>query len=42
MRELGEQYADAANVSDTYGGFKEEYDARAAELADKYADTLGA
>ncbi|MGW5321136.1 ABC transporter substrate-binding protein [Rhodococcus pyridinivorans] len=40
-RELGEQYADAANVSDSYGEFKEEYEARAAEIADKYADSLG-
>ncbi|MFD6895497.1 ABC transporter substrate-binding protein [Rhodococcus sp. NPDC060086] len=40
-RELGEQFADAANVSDAYGEFKDEYDARAAELADKYAGTLG-
>lgn len=40
-RELGEQYADAANVSGTYGEFKEEYEARASEIADKYADTLG-
>lgn len=40
-RELGEQYADAANVSDSYGAFKEEYEARAAEIADKYSGTLG-
>ncbi|MCK0089308.1 ABC transporter substrate-binding protein [Rhodococcus sp. F64268] len=40
-RELGEQFADAANVSDSYGEFKDEYDARAAELAEKYAGTLG-
>ncbi|WP_455900682.1 ABC transporter substrate-binding protein [Rhodococcus gordoniae] len=40
-RELGEQYADAANVSDSYGEFKEEYEARAAEIADKYAGSLG-
>ena len=40
-RELGEQYADAANVSDSYGEFKKEYEARTAEISEKYADTLG-
>lgn len=40
-RELGEQYADAANVSDAYGEFKQQYETRAAEIADKYAGTLG-
>lgn len=40
-RALGDQYADAANVGDAYGEFKSEYEARAAEIADKYADTLG-
>ncbi|MBM7458206.1 ABC transporter substrate-binding protein [Rhodococcus coprophilus] len=40
-RDLGEQYADAANVADTYGDSKSQYEARAAEIADKYAGTLG-
>ena len=40
-RELGEQFADAAGVSDTYGAFTDEYEARAAEIAAKYAGTLG-
>lgn len=40
-RELGEQYADAAGVTDSYGGFKGDYEARAAEIAQKYAGTLG-
>jgi len=40
-RELGEQYADAAGVSDNYGEFKAQYEARAAEISEKYADTLG-
>jgi len=41
-RVLGEQFADAANVSDTYGEFKDDYDAKTAELAAKYKDKLGA
>ncbi|MCY4670478.1 MAG: ABC transporter substrate-binding protein, partial [Rhodococcus sp.] len=40
-RVLGEQFADAANVSDTYGEFKDDYDAKTAELAAKYKDKLG-
>ncbi|MFF0281523.1 ABC transporter substrate-binding protein [Rhodococcus aetherivorans] len=40
-RGLGEQYADAANVSDAYGEYKEQYEARAAEIAGKYRGTLG-
>lgn len=40
-RELGEQYADAAGVADAYGEFKDEYEARAAAIAEKYAGTLG-
>lgn len=40
-RELGEQFADASNVGDAYGEFKEQYESRAAEIAAKYAGTLG-
>lgn len=40
-RTLGEQYADFANVSDAYGEFRTEYEARANEIKAKYADTLG-
>ena len=40
-RVLGEQFADAANVSDNYGEFKDDYDAKTAELAAKYKDKLG-
>jgi iron complex transport system substrate-binding protein len=40
-RTLGEQYADFANVSDNYGEFRDQYEARAQELSAKYADTLG-
>ncbi|MEZ7238776.1 ABC transporter substrate-binding protein [Rhodococcus sp. GXMU-t2271] len=40
-RVLGEQYADAAGVSEEYGEYKEQYEARAAEIAGKYRGTLG-
>lgn len=40
-RTLGEQYADIANVSDEYGAFRDEYEARAKEIKADYADTLG-
>ena len=40
-RELGEQYADAAGVADAYGEFKQEYETRAAEIAQTYAAALG-
>lgn len=40
-RELGEQYADAAGVADAYGEFKQDYEARAAEISQAYAGTLG-
>lgn len=40
-RTLGEQFADAANVSDSYGAFIEQYDERAQEISKKYQDKLG-
>ncbi|MBB3037937.1 ABC transporter substrate-binding protein [Hoyosella altamirensis] len=40
-RELGEQQTDAAGVAQNYGPFKETYDARATEIAEKYKDSLG-
>ncbi len=40
-RELGEQYADAAGVADAYGEFKQDYEARAAEISQAYAGPLG-
>ncbi|CAM2921803.1 ABC transporter substrate-binding protein [Prescottella defluvii] len=40
-RTLGEQFAAAANVSDSYGQSIEQYDARAQEISDKYRDKLG-
>lgn len=40
-RTLGEQYADFANVSETYGEFRDQYEARADEIKAEHADTLG-
>lgn len=40
-RTLGERYADAAGVGDVYGETKAEYEALAAEIADRYADVAG-
>ncbi|QSE90385.1 ABC transporter substrate-binding protein [Rhodococcus pseudokoreensis] len=40
-RTLGEQFADAAAVSDNYGEFKQQYDDKAAQIAAKYKDSLG-
>lgn len=39
-RTLGEQYADAAGVADNYGEHKSEYEARAAEIEEQFADEL--
>lgn len=38
-REVGEKAADAAGVADSFGKLKGEYEDKAAELKDKYADT---
>ncbi|MCA1004849.1 ABC transporter substrate-binding protein [Rhodococcus hoagii] len=40
-RTLGEQFADAANVSDSYGAFIEQYNERTQEISKKYQDKLG-
>ncbi|NLD76954.1 MAG: ABC transporter substrate-binding protein [Acidimicrobiales bacterium] len=37
-RTLGEQYADAAGVGDNYGEFKDEYEARAAEIEEAFSE----